>query len=139
MLPARRPNLNACAERWVRSIKEECLSKLILFGETSLGRALAEFLKHSHHERNHQGKDNLLLFPAPAPPHHALTLQLPATNDWVVCSSFTNRPHEIFDLMKGPRLNLARANLQTSRAQLERARSWLKLTLFRTGSGRPLY
>ena len=68
MLPARSPNLNAFAERWVRSIKDECLSKLILFGEASLRRALGEFLKHYHHERNHQGKDNLLLFPAPAPP-----------------------------------------------------------------------
>ena len=68
MLPARSPNLNAFAERWVRSIKNECLSKLILFGETSLRRALGEFLKHYHRERNHQGKDNLLLFPAPAPP-----------------------------------------------------------------------
>jgi putative transposase len=46
MLPARSPNLNAFAERWVRSIKDECLSKLILFGEASLRRALGEFLKH---------------------------------------------------------------------------------------------
>src|SRR3954469_940532 len=60
MLPARSPNLNAFAKRWVRSIKDECLSKLILFGEISLRRALGEFLKHYHHERNHKGKDNLL-------------------------------------------------------------------------------
>jgi len=39
-LPARSPNLNAFAERWVRSVKEECLSKLILFGETSLRRVV---------------------------------------------------------------------------------------------------
>ena len=37
MLPARSPNLNAYAERWVRSVKEECLSKVILFGERSCG------------------------------------------------------------------------------------------------------
>jgi putative transposase len=55
---------NAHAERWVRSIKEECLSKLILFGETSLRRVVSEYLKHYHGERNHQGKGNLLLFPA---------------------------------------------------------------------------
>src|SRR5215471_8454390 len=67
-IPARSPNLNAHAERWVRSIKEECLSNLILFGETSLRRAVSEYLQHYHHERNHQGKDNLLLFPAFAPP-----------------------------------------------------------------------
>src|SRR5918993_4963885 len=64
-LPPRSPNLNAFAERWVRSVKEECLSKLILFGESSLKRALTEFVEHFHIERNHQGKDNLLLFPQP--------------------------------------------------------------------------
>ena len=65
-LPARSPNLNSHAERWVRSIKEECLSKLILFGETSLRRVVSNYLEHFHHERNHQGKGNLLLFPDPA-------------------------------------------------------------------------
>jgi transposase InsO family protein len=64
-LPPRSPNLNAFAERWVRSIKQECLSKLILFGGPSLRRALSEFIDHYHFERNHQGKDNLLLFPSP--------------------------------------------------------------------------
>jgi hypothetical protein len=66
-IPARSPNLNAHAERWVRSIKEECLSKLILFGEKSLQRVVSNFLEHYHQERNHQGKDNLLLFPASVP------------------------------------------------------------------------
>jgi putative transposase len=65
LLPPRSPNLNAFAERWVRSVKSECLSKLILFGEASLRRTITEFLKHYHHERNHQGKQNMLLFPAP--------------------------------------------------------------------------
>ena len=65
LLPARSPNLDAFAERWVRSIKSECLSQLILFGESSLCRAIAQFLTHYHYERNHQGKANLLLFPAP--------------------------------------------------------------------------
>ena len=63
-LPARSPNLNAYAERWVRSAKEECPSKLILFGEASLRRALIEFIDHFHAERNHQGKGNVLLFPS---------------------------------------------------------------------------
>jgi putative transposase len=62
-LPARSPNLNAHAERWVRSVKEECLSKVILFGERSLRRAPGEYVDHYHEERNHQGKDNVLLFP----------------------------------------------------------------------------
>jgi putative transposase len=54
---------NAYAERWVRSVKEECLSKVILFGERSPRRALSEYVEHCHAERNHQGKDNVLLFP----------------------------------------------------------------------------
>jgi len=62
-LPPRSPNLNAFAERWVRSAKQECLSKLILFGEGPLVRTLAEFSAHYHGERNHQGKGNKLLFP----------------------------------------------------------------------------
>src|SRR5215471_13932711 len=52
-LPARSPNLNSHAERWVRSVKGECLSKLILFGEASLRRALTDFIDHFHAERNH--------------------------------------------------------------------------------------
>ena len=63
-LPARSPDLNSFAERWVKSVKEECLSKLILFGEKSLRHALREYVIYYHHERNHQGKENLLLFPA---------------------------------------------------------------------------
>jgi putative transposase len=62
-LPARSPNLNAYAERWVRSVKEECLSKVILFGERSLRQALSNYVDHFHAERNHQGKGNVLLFP----------------------------------------------------------------------------
>jgi putative transposase len=52
-LPARSPNLNAYSERWVRSAKEECLSKLILFGERSLRRVMKEYVAHYHAERNH--------------------------------------------------------------------------------------
>ena len=64
VLPPRSPNLNAYAERWVRSVKEECLAWLILFGERALWQALNEYVEHSHHERNHQSKGNVLLFPA---------------------------------------------------------------------------
>jgi putative transposase len=63
VLPARSPNLNAYSERWIRSVKEECLSKIIFFGEGSLRRALHEYVAHYHSERNHQGKSNVLLFP----------------------------------------------------------------------------
>jgi putative transposase len=47
----------------VRSVKEECLVRLILFGEASLRHALAEYVEHFHQERNHQGKGNVLLCP----------------------------------------------------------------------------
>jgi putative transposase len=69
-LPAHSPNLNAYAERWVRSVKEECLSKIILFGERSLRRALSQYVEHYHDERNHQGKGNVLLFPRNTHIHH---------------------------------------------------------------------
>ena len=62
-LPPRSPNLNCYAERWVRSVKEEVLSRLILFGEASLRHALTQYVAHFHHERNHQGRGNVLLFP----------------------------------------------------------------------------
>src|SRR5713101_6389815 len=50
-LPPRSPNLNAYAERWVRSVKEECLARLILCGETSLCHVLTQYVEHYHHER----------------------------------------------------------------------------------------
>jgi putative transposase len=59
--PFRAPNCNAHAERFVRSIKEECLDRLIPVGEWHLRRALAEFLVHYHRERNHQGRGNALI------------------------------------------------------------------------------
>jgi len=62
-LPPRSPNLNAFAERFVRSIKEGCLDKMIFFGERALQRAITEFLAHYHQERNHQGLENRLIDP----------------------------------------------------------------------------
>jgi transposase InsO family protein len=62
-LPPRSPNLNAYAERFVRSIKESCLDKVVLFGERSLRTAVHEFMTHYHTERNHQGLDNRLIMP----------------------------------------------------------------------------
>jgi putative transposase len=63
-LPPRSPNLNAYAERWVRSIKEECLAQIILFGGRALSHTLKQYEAHYHAERPHQGKGNVLLFPA---------------------------------------------------------------------------
>ena len=65
-LPPRSPNLNAYAERFVRTIKESCLERLILFGEESLRAALYNFVAHYHSERNHQGLDNRIISPEPA-------------------------------------------------------------------------
>jgi hypothetical protein len=62
-LPPQSPNLNAYAERWVRSVKEEMLSRLLLFGERSLWHALTEYVTHFHQERPHQGKGNVILMP----------------------------------------------------------------------------
>ena len=62
-LPVRSPNLNAYAERWILSVKKECLSKLVFFGKQGLMKSLNEYLSHYHEERNHQGKNNVLLFP----------------------------------------------------------------------------
>ncbi len=60
-LPARSPNLNAYAERFVRSIKSECLSQIIPLGEDHLRQAVQEFTQHYHSERNHQGLGNRLI------------------------------------------------------------------------------
>ncbi len=83
-LPKRSPNLNAFAERWVKSIKEECVSNLVFFSEASLRRALVEYATHYHEERNHQGLGNQLLPRVPAvledtaPPDEA---PIPASED----------------------------------------------------------
>src|ERR1700730_4393456 len=65
-LPPRSPNLNAYAERFVRSVKESCLDRLILVGEASLRRSVREFVEHYHFERNHQGLGNRLILPVVA-------------------------------------------------------------------------
>ena len=69
--PALSPNLNAYAERFVRSIKGECLDKMIFVGQASLRRAIGEYMAHYHEERNHQGLGNRLI--GPAPPRAAKT------------------------------------------------------------------
>jgi transposase InsO family protein len=61
LLPPRSPNLNAHCERFIRSIKEEALSQMVMLGEHSLYYAIQQYLAHYHHERNHQGLDNQLI------------------------------------------------------------------------------
>jgi putative transposase len=65
-LPPMSPNLNAYAERFVRSIKDECLDRMIFVGQASLRRAVAEYMDHYHGERNHQGLKNRLIHPTVA-------------------------------------------------------------------------
>jgi transposase InsO family protein len=59
--PYQAPNANAHAERVVRSIKEECLDRMILLGERHFRHAVSEFAAHYHRERNHQGLENALI------------------------------------------------------------------------------
>ena len=62
-LPAKSPNLNAHLERFMRSIKSECLGRMIFFGENSLRTAVGQYLDYYHAERNHQGLDNTIIDP----------------------------------------------------------------------------
>ena len=63
LLPPKSPNLNAYMERWFRSLKSECLDRMIFFGQRSLERAVTNFVQHYHTERNHQGLSNQLIDP----------------------------------------------------------------------------
>jgi hypothetical protein len=62
-LPARSPNLNAHIERCIRSIREECLDRVIPLGESHLRLLLREYLEHYHAERPHQGLDGAIIEP----------------------------------------------------------------------------
>jgi putative transposase len=68
--PYAAPNCNAYAERFVRSVKEECLDRLVFIGEAHLRRTLIAFTEHYHRERNHQGLQDRLSVPTPADPPH---------------------------------------------------------------------
>ncbi len=68
LTPHRAPNCNAYAERFVRSIKEECLNRMVIFGEGSLHRAIREFVQHYHLERPHQGLGNKVIEREDRPP-----------------------------------------------------------------------
>jgi len=66
LTPYRAPNTNAHAERLVGLIKEECLNRVIPFGERHLRRTIAEYVEHYHRELNHQGIENALIAGASA-------------------------------------------------------------------------
>ena len=63
LLPPKSPNLNAYMERWFRSLKSECLDRMIFFVQRSLERGVTNFVQHYHAERNHQGLSNHLIDP----------------------------------------------------------------------------
>lgn len=71
-LPARSPNLNAFAERFVLSIKSECLDRMVFIGERRLRRAIEEYVEHYHLERPHQGLGNTLIHGVPESPNGAV-------------------------------------------------------------------
>ncbi|GJM17982.1 MAG: integrase [Phycisphaeraceae bacterium] len=75
-LPPRSPNLNAYAERFVRSIKSECLEHVIPIGEQHLRRAVDSYVEHYNRDRPHQGLGNNLLHPC---------AQLVPSEDRIVC------------------------------------------------------
>jgi len=65
-LPARSPDLNSYAERWIQSLRSECLSRVIPLGERHLRNLISEYVAHFHGERNHQGLGNGLIEPPAA-------------------------------------------------------------------------
>ena len=62
-IPAQSPNCNPYAERFVRTVREECLDQFVIFGEAHLRHLLAEFVQHYNRERYHQGKGGKLVMP----------------------------------------------------------------------------
>ena len=74
-LPAKSPNLNSHLERFHLSIKSECLSRMIFFGEKSLRQAVSNYLVHYHTARNHQGLDNRIIEPSQEVGRHQGAIQ----------------------------------------------------------------
>jgi len=98
-LPPRSPNLNAHLERWNRSVKEEWLSKMILYGENSLRHVLSNYTQHFQTERNHQGKGNVILLPTPSDRVGESSGEIRNSErlGGSCCGSTTEMPHEHFD------------------------------------------
>ena len=67
--PYRAPNVNAVAERWIRSVRQECLDHLLIVGEAHLHRVLAIYVRFYNQARSHQGIEQRTPVPAPPPTH----------------------------------------------------------------------
>ena len=66
-MPPSSPNLNAYAERFVLSVRRECLDRIVPLGEAHLRRSISEFVRHYRFERNHQGLGDALIERASVP------------------------------------------------------------------------
>ncbi len=82
-LPPQSPNLNAYAERFVRTIRKDCLKQMIFSSEDALRNAIREFVTHYHEERNHQGLENRLI--TPTSPSTRLLERSNVDNGWAAC------------------------------------------------------
>jgi putative transposase len=69
------PNMNPFVERFVRSIKSECINKMLIFGEKHLRYVVGEYMEHYHTERPHQGIDNNIIEPLPQPKEGKIVCQ----------------------------------------------------------------
>jgi hypothetical protein len=87
------------AERWMRCIKQECLSRLILFGEGSLRRALSEFLDHYRRNGITKAKATCCCFLRAIRTRDQLSRRFGAGSDWAVFLTNTPMPREVFDHM----------------------------------------
>ena len=67
-IPRGTPVMNAHAERWVRSIKHQCLNHFVCFSDNHLDHLVEQYLEHYHTERPHQGIENRLIIPPSHPP-----------------------------------------------------------------------
>jgi hypothetical protein len=121
-LPVRSPNLNAYSERWVRSVKEECLSKMLLIGERSLRLALSQYVAHYHAERNHQGKDNVLLFPRDTQTRRAGLCNV--AKGWAGCCIIIIKKPRNLGEVAGGRLDLCKDTMLLANAQVSPNIAW---------------
>ena len=97
-MPPHCRKMNAFAERWVRTVKEECLSKCVLLGEGSHRVVLTQFSEHNHTERKYLGRENRMFFPAEATEAGRRLARFDFGNASAGCStSTTRRLDEFFD------------------------------------------
>jgi transposase InsO family protein len=93
-LPPRSPNLNSFAERFVRSINEECLSRMIFFGPASLQHAVRQFMAHYHTERNHQAWKTDFRSPDPSLPYPITLFNADSASEECSATTIGQRPDE---------------------------------------------